>query len=139
MNTTDNTTIAPTTITDVSAVAVNVTDQSRAVVFYRDTLGLELRMDADLGGGFRWITVAPPGGHVSIALVAATPATPAGTDTGIRLAAGNADAAHAALVAHSVDVDDVLHWPDVPAMFTFRDLDANTLYVVETPMDVAAS
>ncbi len=30
-----------------------------------------------------------------------------------------------------VRVDDVLRWPGVPAMFTFRDVDGNILYVVE--------
>jgi len=33
--------------------------------------------------------------------------------------------------AGDVDADDVIRWEGVPAMFTFRDQDANTLYIVE--------
>src|SRR4051794_32605117 len=41
-------------------VFVQVTDQDRALEFYRDVLGLELRTDAPVGP-FRWLTVASPG------------------------------------------------------------------------------
>lgn len=120
-----------TTITDIRNVAVAANDQDRAVEFYVDTLGFDKRVDADLGGGFRWIEVAPPGAEISIALIPATAGTPAGVDSGIRLAAADADADHAALRSRGVDVDDILRWPDVPPMFSFRDSDGNTLYVVE--------
>ncbi len=120
-------------ITGVHAVAVNVTDQDRSIAFYTASLGLELRFDADLGGGFRWIEVAPPGGEVMIALTAATDDRPAGSDTGIRLLTLDAEAMHAAMVAKGVDVDEVLRWPDIPPMFSFRDVDANTLYIMQAP------
>lgn len=120
-----------TTITDVRTVAVSVTDQDRALDFYVDTLGFDKRMDADLGGGFRWIEVAPPGARVSIALTVASPESPSGIDTGIRLSTSDADGEHDAMRDRGIDADDVMRWPDVPAMFTFRDPDANTLYVVE--------
>ncbi len=122
-----------TTITDVRAVAVTVADQDRAVEFYVDTLGFEKRMDLAMGGGFRWIEVAPPGAAISIAVTAASNDSAVGGDTGIRLAAGDAHREHAAMRAQGVDVDDVLHWPNVPPMFSFRDPDGNILYVVETP------
>jgi len=58
-------------------------------------------------------------------------ATP-GVDTGIRFTIEDADAAHAHLLANGVDVDpEVMRWPGVPAMFSFRDPDGNTLYLVE--------
>ena len=123
---------ASAVITGLHAVAVNVTDQDRALEFYRRTLGCELRFDSDLGDGFRWIEVAPPGAHTAIALFAATEQSPAGVDTGIRLNTPDAEAVHAAMVAQGVDVDEVLRWPGVPPMFTFRDADANTLYIMET-------
>jgi hypothetical protein len=55
-------------------------------------------------------------------------------DTGVRFTTGNAGADHAALSAAGVDVDqEVLRFPGVPPMFSFRDPDGNTLYVVEQP------
>jgi len=56
-----------------------------------------------------------------------------GIDTGIRLTSTDVESEHAAMSSRGVDVDEVLHWPDVPPMFSFRDPDGNTIYVVETP------
>jgi predicted enzyme related to lactoylglutathione lyase len=41
----------------VSHLFIQVHDQDKALEFYRDVLGLELKMDADMGGGHRWLTV----------------------------------------------------------------------------------
>lgn len=119
-----------TTLTDIRTVAVPAHDQERAVAFYVEKLGFEKRMDAEIGPGFRWIEVAPPGARVSIAIVTATGGA-VGIDTGIRLTTPDAAAEHAALRARGIEVEDLLEMPDVPPMFTFRDGDGNTLYVVE--------
>ncbi|GAB2584992.1 VOC family protein [Kribbella endophytica] len=119
-------------ITAVSTVAVPVTDQDRAVAFYVGTLGFDLHFDAELPQlNGRWIVVAPPGATTSLALIPATDQLPAGADTGIRFGTDDAAAAHAALAAQSVAVDDLLAWPGVPPMFTFHDPDGNTLYLVQ--------
>ncbi len=68
-----------------------------------------------------------------IALTAATDDLPAGSDTGIRLLTPRRRRLHAAMVDKGVDVDEVLRWPDIPPMFSFRDVDANTLYIMQTP------
>ncbi|HXV57317.1 MAG TPA: VOC family protein [Gaiellaceae bacterium] len=50
-----------------------VHDQDEALAFYTEKLGLEVRADVTLPelGGFRWLTVAPPGQEdVSIVLMA---------------------------------------------------------------------
>ncbi|HEV3132335.1 MAG TPA: VOC family protein [Acidimicrobiales bacterium] len=121
-----------TRITQVGTVGVPVTDQERAVAFYVDTLGFEKRLDAPFGDGNRWIEVAPPGSATTIALTPQQPGGPSGTDTGIRLTTEDADADHADLGAQGVDADpEVLRWPGVPPMFSFRDPDGNTLYIVE--------
>jgi hypothetical protein len=78
--------------------------------------------------GMRWVVVAPPGGHFSLALTAGS----AGHDTGIRLTATDVEQEHRSMSDRHADVDEVLRWPGVPAMFSFRDPDGNTLYVVET-------
>ena len=120
----------PTTIADVGIVAVSVADQDRARDFYVEAIGFEVRLDVPMPGGSRWLTVAPPGGAVALALTAGDGAA-VGADTGIRFVATDVAAEHAALTARGVDVDPVLAWPGVPPMFSFRDRDANTLYVVE--------
>lgn len=125
-------TATTTHITDVGTVGVPVSDQDRAVAFYRDKLGFEIRMDGSFGEGQRWIEMAPPGATTTIALVASREENPAGIDTGLRLTTDDADADHATLRDRGVDVDEeVIPYP-VP-MFTLRDPDANILYIVERP------
>jgi catechol 2,3-dioxygenase-like lactoylglutathione lyase family enzyme len=118
-------------ITGVRTVGVPVSDQEQALSFYVGTLGLEKRLDMPMGGGRRWIEVAPGGAATTIALVAAREGVPAGVETGVRLTAGSADAVHAGLRAQGVDADEILRWPGVPAMFAFRDQDGNGLEIVE--------
>ena len=118
-------------ISDIRTVGIPVADQGRALTFYRGVLGFETTMDSPFPGG-RWIEVAPPGATTTIALAAAQEGTTAGVDTGVRFTTADAAADHAALSAAGVDVDDeVLRFDGVPPMFSFRDPDGNTLYVVE--------
>ena len=120
-----------TSITQVRTIAVPTTDQERSLAFYTDVLGFEKTLDAPFGPGQRWIEVTPPGGGTTIALPPLGDAA-TGIDTGIRLETSDAQADHAALKAAGANVDaDVLRYPGVPPMFTFRDPDGNTLYVVE--------
>ena len=121
-----------TRITQVATVAVPVSDQDRAIEFYVDKLGFEKRLDVPFGDGDRWIEVAPPEAPTTIALVSRRSSEPIGTDTGIRLTTEDADADHAYLGACGVDADpEVMRWPGVPPMFSFRDPDGNTLFIVE--------
>lgn len=118
--------------TGIRTIGVPVGDQDRALAFYTETLGFELLMDAPLPEtGGRWIVVAPPGAPTNLALTPASDDTPAGTDTGVRLVTADAAAAHRHLQSESVDADELLTWPGVPPMFTFRDRDGNTLYAVQ--------
>jgi lactoylglutathione lyase len=122
----------PTPITDVMTIGVPVTDQDRAVEFYRGKLGFETRRDVPLPQfGGRWIEMAPPGARITIALVPAREGVPAGVQTGIRLATADAAAVHADLRARAVDVGELLRWPGVPAMFAVHDQDGNGLEIVE--------
>jgi lactoylglutathione lyase len=125
-------------ITGIHAVGVPVTSQERALEFYAGTLGLAIRLDVPIGGGGRWIEIAPDGAPTSIALVPAKESAPAGVETGIRLTTGDAAALHARLLAAGVDAGDVLRWPGVPAMFAFRDQDGNGLEIVEQPAQPAS-
>jgi catechol 2,3-dioxygenase-like lactoylglutathione lyase family enzyme len=125
-----------TRIAKVGTVIVPVADQERAIAFYVDTLGLELRADVPFGNGYRWVEVAPPGADTTIAICPPPEGQPAGAkQTGIGLETDDIDALHADLKAAGVDVDDeVSRYGDpVPPMFWLRDHDANTLMVVEVP------
>jgi catechol 2,3-dioxygenase-like lactoylglutathione lyase family enzyme len=123
-----------THISDIRTVGVPVTDQDRSLDFYLTKLGFEKRLDAPFGEGQRWIEVAPPGAATTIALVPVREGVPAGVETGIRFTTEDADADHAALRARGVDTDpEIMRWPDVPAMFSFGDPDANRLVIVERP------
>jgi predicted enzyme related to lactoylglutathione lyase len=118
-------------ITDITAVGIPVRDQDRALAFYVDTLGFEKRLDAEFGAG-RWVTVAPSGATTDVALVAAAEGVAVGVDTGIRFRTTDAEADHAYLRSRGVDVDaEILRFPNVPPMFTFRDVDGNTLVIIE--------
>ena len=118
------------TFSGVATVAIPVTDQDRAKSLY-ERLGFECRRDADLGGGFRWIEIGPPGDGASLALISTGPELPTGVDTGIRLVTPDARAAHATLVAEGLDVGELLDWETAPLMFSFCDHDGNRLYVAE--------
>jgi catechol 2,3-dioxygenase-like lactoylglutathione lyase family enzyme len=120
-----------TSIRQVRTVTVPVANQQRSLDFYTSVLGFEPTIDAQFGPGQRWIEVAPPDGGTTIALPPRGDVAP-GVDTGIRLSTESAEGDHAALRAAGVDVDDeVLMLPGVPPMFSFRDPDGNTLYIVE--------
>jgi predicted enzyme related to lactoylglutathione lyase len=63
-------------ITKAAFVGIYVSNQDRALEFYRDKLGFEVRMDMPMGdmapegqaAGLRWIDVVPPGAETSFTL-----------------------------------------------------------------------
>jgi catechol 2,3-dioxygenase-like lactoylglutathione lyase family enzyme len=121
-----------TRIRQIATVAIPVSDQDRAIAFYRDVLGFEVRMDAAFGDGDRWVELAPPGAATSLALVPANEGVPTGIDTGIRLTTEDAARDHAAFGAAGVDLASELIPYPVP-MFVINDPDRNRLYIVERP------
>ena len=122
-----------TKITQVGTVMVPVADQDRAIAFYTEKLGFELRGDTPYGDGERWVEVAPPGGETSIALVLPREGMSAGVNVNLGLTTEDVDADHAQLKEQGVDVDDeVMRMGDpVPPMFFFRDQDENSLLIVQ--------
>jgi catechol 2,3-dioxygenase-like lactoylglutathione lyase family enzyme len=127
-------TTTSTRITQVGTVMVPVSDQDRAIAFYTDKLGFELRADIPFGNGDRWVEVAPAGAATTVALVAPREGEAVGIETRIGFSTDDVDADHASLRAAGVDVDaEVMRMGDpVPPMFFFRDLDGNKFMVVET-------
>jgi catechol 2,3-dioxygenase-like lactoylglutathione lyase family enzyme len=121
-----------TQITKVGTVMVPVSDQDRAIEFFVEKLGFELRGDTAYGEGDRWVEVAPPGSATPIALVLPREGEPVGIMTRIGFDTEDVDADHATLRSRGVDVDDVLREGDpVPPMFFFRDPDGNHFMLAE--------
>ena len=91
-------------------------------------------MDAPFSDGRRSIEVAPPGSSATIALAPLGPGQTPGVNTGIRLATSDAAADLVELRARRADTDpELLGFAGAPPMFSLRDPDGNTLYVVEIP------
>jgi catechol 2,3-dioxygenase-like lactoylglutathione lyase family enzyme len=118
------------TLTGISTVAIPVSDQDVTKRLFEE-LGFQTRFDAEVSVGFRWIDMAPPGGGASLSVIAAGDALPTGIDTGIRFITPDARAAHARLIDLGLRVGELLDWPTAPLMFSFEDLDGNTMYVTE--------
>jgi lactoylglutathione lyase len=116
-------------ITGVRTVSIPVSNQDDALRFYT-SLGFVVQRDAPTPNG-RWIELLPGSGNVILTLEPAAPDVTRGA-IGIRFTSGDVDATHAAMVADGVDVDDVIRWPGVPAMFAFRDPDGNAFSVTGT-------
>ena len=94
-------------ITEIGRVAIPAADQDRALEFYVDTLGFELRSDETFADGkMRWIEVAPAGGSTAIAIAPPMEGGATAVDTGIVISTSDIEADHAALKAAGVDVDD---------------------------------
>ncbi len=53
--------------TTLASTFILVHDPEEALRFYRDALGLEVRLDV-ANGGYRWVTVGAPGQDVGIVL-----------------------------------------------------------------------
>ena len=58
-------------ITSVASAILYVSDQDTALEFYRDVLGFDVVMDAEMEEASRWLEVRPPGAQTSIVLAAA--------------------------------------------------------------------
>ena len=111
----------------LSYVNVTVSDVDRAVVFFRDTVGLPLNFaDAEFG----YASFANAG--ASFAVVQAPEGEEVGRHTGIGFTVENLDAAHASLVEKEVVFTrPPTREPWGGYMAIFADPDGNTYYLDE--------
>lgn len=70
-------------INHIQVTTVFVSDQDKAIEFYRDTLGMDVRIDTMMGEHFRWVEVVPKDAVTSIALLQTFPGASAGNPTGM--------------------------------------------------------
>jgi catechol 2,3-dioxygenase-like lactoylglutathione lyase family enzyme len=118
----------------IHSTTVIVTDQSKALDFYTNTLGWETAMDNDMGGGMRWLTVVPPGAQTQLVLGTAAmngDSIKPGAWTGITLIAPDIDATYEVLLAKGVKFKEpvqVMPWGQKATWF--YDLDGNEFFLV---------
>ncbi|MEU9484882.1 VOC family protein [Streptomyces decoyicus] len=116
-------------ITHASFLTLPVSDQDRALAFYTEVLGFEVRADRQVGS-MRWLQVAPKGAQTVFTL-----SGPGmgdflpGSTQGIMLVTADVDADCANLAAAGIEVNGP---DDVPwgRMAGFRDLDGNGLMLL---------
>jgi lactoylglutathione lyase len=124
---------AKTTVTDIAVSMFSVSDQDKAVAFYTQKLGFEVRNDMRFGenGENRWVEVAPPGARGRLALNPPMGGSPGGGSIGVET--DDVLGEHARLRAvGGVDLDpEPMRMPGVPMMFAVRDPDQNYIWVVE--------
>jgi lactoylglutathione lyase len=125
---------SPTTVSNIGVAMFTVADQDAALEFYTGKLGYEVRSDIRFGenDAMRWLEVAPPGSRARLALNPPMQGQPGGGSIGVETP--DVQAEYDRLKAEGVDVDaDIMRAPGVPTMFSLRDPDGNSVWVVETP------
>jgi len=58
----------------IRAVTLVVPDYDAGIAFYVGQIGFAVVADTDMGGGRRWVLVAPPGGQTALLLARAADA-----------------------------------------------------------------
>jgi predicted enzyme related to lactoylglutathione lyase len=113
-------------------VQVPVSDVERAKAFYTDKAGFTLDMDADIGGGVRFVQLTPPGSPASIAIGSGMTTMTPGSVDGLQLVVTDIEAARAELASHGVQVSDVQVY-DWGSFVFFSDPDGNGWAVQQPP------
>ena len=118
-----------TMTTRVQSVSIPVADQDRALAFYTEVLGCELRIDIEVWPGARLVEVVPPGSSVGLVLLPPDSEIP----MAVRLGTTNAETAYARLreAGARLHNDKVVHLDGAPPMFFFADPDGNGLVYLE--------
>src|ERR1700753_1374152 len=124
-----------TMTTRVQSVSIPVADQDRALAFYTEVLGCELRTDVEVWPGARFVEVVPPGSSVGRVLLPPDSEIP----MAVRLGTTSADTAHARLrqAGATLHNDEIVHLDGSPPMFFFADPDGNGLVYLEEEGDGA--
>jgi predicted enzyme related to lactoylglutathione lyase len=113
-------------------VQVPVSDVDRAKAFYADALGFSVDMDADVGGGVRFVQLTPPGSPASIAIGEGLTGMAPGSVEGLQVVVADVEAERAALAGRGVEVTEVQTFPWGSFAF-FRDPDGNGWALQQLP------
>ena len=123
----------------LSLVTLLVDEYDRAIAHYCGALGFALREDTDLGGGKRWVTVAPAADAFPRLLLAkaTTPEQVAcignqhGGRVGFFLHTDDFHRDHAAMLAQGVEFLEAPRDEPYATVAVFRDLYGNTWDLLE--------
>jgi len=113
-------------------VQVPVSDVERAKAFYTAKAGFTLDVDADVGGGVRFVQLTPPGSPASIAIGTGLTRMPPGSVEGLQLVVTDIQAARAELAGRGVEVSEVQVF-DWGSFVFFSDPDGNGWAVQQLP------
>jgi catechol 2,3-dioxygenase-like lactoylglutathione lyase family enzyme len=118
-----------TMTTRIQSVSIPVADQDRALRFYTEVLGCELRTDIEVWPGARFVEVVPPGSSVGLVLLPPDTELP----MAVRMGTSNAETAYARLLEAGATLhnDEVVLLQGYPPMFFFADPDGNGLVYSE--------
>lgn len=122
-------------ISHISVVTIQVKDQDEALRFYTERLGFEKRMDAPMGEGMRWVTVAPAGASTEFTLAKGfgDAGAPLGSHTGVVLETDDIDAAYRELSGRGVRFTKEPSREPWGGWAEFVDQDGNTLGLHSDP------
>jgi catechol 2,3-dioxygenase-like lactoylglutathione lyase family enzyme len=137
-------------VIDVHRVNVWVHDQQAALEFWTAAVGFELRADATFPelGGFRWLTVGPPGGRGPELVLMAIPEPPVvtraqsdlirevtaqGLAGAVYLATDDVRRDHALLAARGVEFTEEPEARPYGLDAGFRDPSGNQIRLTQTP------
>jgi catechol 2,3-dioxygenase-like lactoylglutathione lyase family enzyme len=122
----------------IATVTLVVANYDEAIGFYCGKLGFDLVADADMGGGKRWVLVAPPGGGARLLLAKADgpqQAAAVGNQTGGRvsffLETDNFARDHAAFTAKGVRFHEAPRHEAYGSVAVFEDICGNTWDLIE--------
>lgn len=121
------------------AVALVIDDYDRAIAYYTGVLGFDLLEDSDLGGGKRWVRVAPPGNGTAAILLAravndeqrAAIGRHAGGRVGLFLHTDDFARDHQAMSARGVDFLEQPRHEPYGTVAVFADLYGNRWDLIE--------
>jgi catechol 2,3-dioxygenase-like lactoylglutathione lyase family enzyme len=113
-------------------VQVPVSDVDRAKAFYTEKAGFDADVDANVGGGIRFIQLTPPGSPCSIAIGTGLSGMEPGSVKGLQLVVSDIDAARAELLERGVEASDVQEFAWGKFVY-FSDPDGNSWAVQQLP------
>lgn len=129
-------------ITRLGSVPIFVSDQERAVTFYRDKLGFEIVFDQQYGPEFRWVALARQKGETELVLFHPVPSIAGnqleelkgriGTWTGIVFLTDDIENTYGSLCQRGVEFrtkPTKQAWGGIEAIFS--DPDGNSFHLVQ--------
>ena len=92
----------------INDVVRYVLDQDRSLAFWTGPMGFQLRRDAEVAAGRRWVEVCPPGRETGIVLLRAADygVDPHGGEAGFTMVVADLREFHARMVAAGVAVTE---------------------------------